>query len=293
MNKLLYNGINLTILTDNEIPLKESNISGDFLICGREVANILGYKNTSDAILRYVYPEDKITVRNKNIKPNSNIRQLNNAGEVFINESGMYSLIFNCSLPAAKDFKRWVTSEVLPQIRKTGSYNSNMPIQIDEEKVKLIIEKISLEYMMDMKTNKVLESIKYLRSYGITKRKASELVRKSMKYNLPLESVLDDYLKEQRQIESQKIEGKIKLAILSLVKLGYTQQEAWIRFAEVASNATGKDINKHKLHFQRSGTKKTYVEIVQDLKIEKESLTAFKRFVTNEKKKFTKNLKYA
>lgn len=295
MNNLLsFKGTQVTILTDKDVSLKQNNIAGDFLISGKEVATALGYKNTADAVLRYVYPEDKAIIRNKNIKPTSSVRQLNNAGEVFINESGMYSLIFHCTLPQAKEFKRWVTSEVLPMIRKTGSYSVVQQSQvIDEEKIRLIVEKIALENMLNMKTDKTLESIKYLRAHGITKAKAIELTRKAAKYNLSIELVLDEYLKEKSKIEEQAIEGKIKLAIVSLVKLGYTQQEAWLKFAEVASKATGKDINKTKIYWQQSGAKKTYIDIVKDMKIGKESLTAINRFVAAEKRRISKIMKSA
>lgn len=290
MNKLLtYKGKELTILIKKEHLLKENNIDGDFLMCGREVATMLGYKNTSDAILRNVYPEDKINIRNNDIREGFNIRKLNNAGEIFINESGMYSLIFNCSLDEAKQFKRWVTSEVLPEIRKTGSYKNN--IEISEDKIRLIVEKLALENMLDIKTDKVKESIKYLKAYGIKKAKANELVMKSIKYNLSLDSILEEYLLEQKAIDSKKYEGKIRLAVIALARLGYTQQDAWIKFAEVASKATGQDLNKIKMQASRAGYKKSYLDLVKELKIEKECSTAINRYVTYEKKKLIKNYK--
>lgn len=290
MNKLLtYKGKELTILIKKEHLLKENNIDGDFLMCGREVATMLGYKNTSDAILRNVYPEDKINIRNNDVREGFNIRKLNNAGEIFINESGMYSLIFNCSLDEAKQFKRWVTSEVLPEIRKTGSYRNN--IEISEDKIRLIIEKLALENMLDMKTDKVKESIKYLKAYGIKKSKANELVMKSIKYNLSLDSILEEYLLEQKAIDSKKYEGKIRLSVIALARLGYTQQDAWIKFAEIASKATGQDLNKIKIQASRAGYKKSYLDLVKELKIEKECSTAISRYVTYEKKKLTKNYK--
>lgn len=290
MNKLLtYKGKELTILIKKEHLLKENNIDGDFLMCGREVATMLGYKNTSDAILRNVYPEDKINIRNNDIREGFNIRKLNNAGEIFINESGMYSLIFNCSLDEAKQFKRWVTSEVLPEIRKTGSYRNN--IEISEDKIRLIVEKLALENMLDMKTDKVKESIKYLKAYGITRAKANDLVIKSIKYNLSLDTILEEYLLEQKAIDSKKYEGKIRLAIIALARLGYTQQDAWIKFAEIASKATGQDLNKIKIQASKAGYKKSYLDLVRELKIEKECSTAINRYVTSEKKKLIKNYK--
>ena len=83
---------------------------------GKEVASVLGYNETNQAIRKHVDDEDKLT------------RQFDGSGQnrnmVIINESGLYSLILSSKLPQAKEFKRWVTSEVLPAIRKTGSYNS-------------------------------------------------------------------------------------------------------------------------------------------------------------------------
>lgn len=83
---------------------------------GKEVTTLLGYSNTRDALKKHVDDEDKNTVaiRDGNQKGNPN--------KVIINESGLYSLILSSKLPSAKKFKRWVTSEVLPSIRKHGAY---------------------------------------------------------------------------------------------------------------------------------------------------------------------------
>lgn len=84
---------------------------------GKDVAEALGYSNTRDALRVHVDNEDKNTVAiydgNKG-----------NPNQTIINESGLYALIFGSKLPNAKKFKRWVTSEVLPAIRKTGSYGT-------------------------------------------------------------------------------------------------------------------------------------------------------------------------
>ena len=81
---------------------------------GKDVAEILGYGDTNQAIRKHVDDEDKLT------------RQFDGTGQkrdmIIINESGLYSLIFSSKLPKAKEFKRWVTSEVLPSIRKHGAY---------------------------------------------------------------------------------------------------------------------------------------------------------------------------
>lgn len=87
---------------------------------GKDIAEVLGYKNISDALKKHVDEEDKGVAKCDTL---GGIQSLTT-----INESGLYSLILSSKLPQAKKFKRWVTSEVLPQIRKTGGY-----IPIDEE----------------------------------------------------------------------------------------------------------------------------------------------------------------
>ncbi len=82
---------------------------------GKDVAEVLGYKNQNDALSKHVDDEDKDTIA---------IRDSigRNRDTPIINESGLYSLILSSKLPSAKKFKRWVTSEVLPALRKTGQY---------------------------------------------------------------------------------------------------------------------------------------------------------------------------
>lgn len=84
---------------------------------GKDVAKILGYTNPSKALSDHVDNEDKLN--------NESLSSLGQRGGWFINESGLYSLILSSKLPAAKKFKRWITSEVLPVIRKTGGYVNN------------------------------------------------------------------------------------------------------------------------------------------------------------------------
>lgn len=90
---------------------------------GNEVARLLGYENTRDALKKRVDEEDKNTVaiRDGNQRGNPN--------KTIINESGLYSLILSSKLPSAKKFKHWVTSEVLPTIRKHGVYMTDEAIE--------------------------------------------------------------------------------------------------------------------------------------------------------------------
>lgn len=95
------------------------NIDGEPWFVGKDVTDILGYQNGSRDINRHVDEEDKLT---RGITDSGQSRQM-----YVINESGLYSLILSSKLPQAKAFKRWVTSEVLPAIRKQGAYSLGVP----------------------------------------------------------------------------------------------------------------------------------------------------------------------
>lgn len=85
---------------------------------GKDVAEILGYSNTKDAISVHVDEEDKRVIQ----RSENTTFEIPNRGLTVINESGMYSLVLSSKLPNARKFKRWVTNEVLPTIRKHGVY---------------------------------------------------------------------------------------------------------------------------------------------------------------------------
>jgi prophage antirepressor-like protein len=92
--------------------------NGEVWFIGKDVALALGYENTRDAICRHVDTEDKAIIQ-KSVCPTLDIP---NRGMSIISESGLYSLVFSSKLPAAKQFKHWITSEVIPTIRKHGTY---------------------------------------------------------------------------------------------------------------------------------------------------------------------------
>lgn len=96
-------------------------VNGEPWFVGKDVATVLGYSNTRDAIARHVDEEDKAGV---GIHDGSQMREV-----VVVNESGLYSLVLSSKLPNAKKFKRWVTSEVLPSIRKHGAYMTDQALE--------------------------------------------------------------------------------------------------------------------------------------------------------------------
>ncbi len=98
---------------------------GEFFFIGKEVAEKLGYSNTRDALVRHVDIADKADVVFHDDRQRRSM--------VSINESGLYSLILSSKLPQAKEFKKWITTEVLPSIRKNGGYIKNQEKMSNEE----------------------------------------------------------------------------------------------------------------------------------------------------------------
>lgn len=106
-----FNALTLRTLTDE---------NGDPWFVAKDVCDMLGYTNASKAISDHVDPEDKLN--------NGSLSSLGQRGGWLVNESGLYSLILSSKLPTAKEFKRWVTHEVLPSIRKHGIYATETTI---------------------------------------------------------------------------------------------------------------------------------------------------------------------
>ncbi|WP_240403574.1 phage antirepressor [Lactobacillus jensenii] len=104
----------LQIFKFNGLDVRTVLIDGEPYFVGKDVTEILGYKNASKALADHVDSEDKLN--------NETLSSLGQRGGWLVNESGLYSLIISSKLPTAKKFKHWVTSEVLPAIRKHGAY---------------------------------------------------------------------------------------------------------------------------------------------------------------------------
>ena len=103
-----------------------SDEQGNPLFCAKDVCDALGSSNGRDAVRKHVEGEDKTTVAICDTGSNYKTQA------IFINESGLYSLILSSKLESAKRFKHWVTSEVLPSIRKQGGYMMARPDESDE-----------------------------------------------------------------------------------------------------------------------------------------------------------------
>lgn len=109
------NETKLEVFTNSEFgAVRTLTIEGEPYFVGKDVATILGYSNTRDALAKHIDEEDKSTVAIYDGSQNRNV--------IVTNESGLYSLILSSKLPTAKKFKHWVTAEVLPSIKKHGAY---------------------------------------------------------------------------------------------------------------------------------------------------------------------------
>lgn len=109
---------NLTVFESPEFgSIRTVEMDGEPWLVGKDVAQALGYTDTDQALRRHVDDEDKLT---RNFDGSGQNRSM-----TIINESGLYSLVLSSKLPTAKKFQRWVTSDVLPSIRRTGGYVAN------------------------------------------------------------------------------------------------------------------------------------------------------------------------
>lgn len=117
--------------------IRSVDVDGDVWFVGKDVAEALGYANSRKAVRDHVDEED---LREERI-----VTPSGNQGMTIINESGLYSLVMSSKLPGAKRFKKWVTSEVLPTIRKTGAYAAPQqqvmtPAQLIAAQAQLMVE---------------------------------------------------------------------------------------------------------------------------------------------------------
>ena len=143
--------VNATKLFENSDfgTIRTCLIEGEPWFVGNDIANALGYKYPKDAIRDNVDQDDKQLIQLSDLQQGECGSLLDNAKSsriTIINESGVYSLIFGSKLESAKLFKKWITSEVIPSIRKTGSYslNKNADTELDD---KLKIAKFQTEWV--------------------------------------------------------------------------------------------------------------------------------------------------
>ena len=151
--------------------VRSVEVEGEPYFVAKDIAIALGYSNPRKAIIDHVDEEDKGVTK---------CDTLGGAQEItIINESGLYSLILSSKLPSAKEFKRWITSDVLPKIRKTGGYINNDDLFINtylpfaDDTTKLLF-KSTLQVINNQ--NKLIEEQKPLVTFANTVANSSDTI---------------------------------------------------------------------------------------------------------------------
>lgn len=213
------------------------NINGEPWFVGKDVAESLGYSNTRKALADHVDEDDRtdgVTIRDSIGRDQT---------PVIINESGVYSLVFGSKLEGAKRFKHWVTSEVLPTIRKTGGYVNNDELFIEtyfsqvEESTKAMLRATLATVREVNEKNRQLE-----RTVGVQSQQIAELQPKATYYDVVLQcedlisitAIAKDYGKSARWMNNylhekgvQYRQGDIWLLYQTYAERGYTSTKTF------------------------------------------------------------------
>lgn len=195
--------------------IRTLTINNEPYFVGKDVASVLGYKDLKHSILDHVDEEDRVNSKTQG----QNAPEFGQRGTWLINESGLYSLILSSKLPTAKKFKRWVTSEILPSIRKHGTYS------INEEKA---------DKLTEMETETKLNNSQT--------RKANSLMRMHKQCNDP---VVKDLL-FRKAVET--LTGKK----LITNKKTYSAEEIGKKFG-ISANKVGRIANANNLKTEQYG----------------------------------------
>lgn len=208
--------------------VRTMDMEGEVWFVGKDVAEILGYTNPSKALADHVDEEDKLN--------NESLSSLGQRGGWLINESGLYSLVLSSKLSTAKQFKRWITKEVIPSIRKTGGYFATPKTYVEalraladaeEEKERLALENEEMKPKADFYDNvtgssdtiEIGEVAKVL-NCGIGRNKLFDFLRKEkvlMKNNIPKQHFVDEGYFRVIETKYTKPNGDVSINLKTVV----------------------------------------------------------------------------
>lgn len=151
-------------------------IDGEPWFSAKDVAEVLGYSNPRDAVARHVDEEDKGVVNHDTL---GGVQKIN-----IINESGLYALTFSSKLPNAKKFKHWVTSEVIPQIRKTGTYNGVVDRSKLSPELQMMYMLADSQAKIEIEQKKQAEQIAKLEERQETIKEAFEPIKENWRHEI-------------------------------------------------------------------------------------------------------------
>lgn len=210
----------LQVFTNEELgKVRVIKINNEPWFVGKDVAKILGYTNSSDALKKHIDEEDKQVI----LKSQFATLEIPNRGMTMINESGLYSLILSSKLLSAKKFKRWVTSEVLPQIRETGAY---IPSSQLTKKEQLLLKLFSKDPMEVAKAHEQLVELE------------KKPLLETIEIQKPKVNYFDTFMNSQGCYTSTQVAKLFKLSsarklntILNENKIIYKQGDNWLPYS--------------------------------------------------------------
>ncbi|MDO5786977.1 MAG: phage antirepressor KilAC domain-containing protein [Phascolarctobacterium sp.] len=141
----------LQLIQNEQFKVRKTEYKGETWFVGRDVADILGYKNATSAITTHVEEDDRLTTE---VNTPKGVRST-----TIINEIGVYSLVLGSKLPEAKSFKRWICKEVIPSIRRTGAYMTDATlakVQADPAALQELTAKLEEERAKHIETLKLV-----------------------------------------------------------------------------------------------------------------------------------------
>lgn len=250
---------NVVVFNNEEFgKVRTVTINNEPWFVGRDVAVILGYKNPNEAVLEHVDEEDKFIRSERGremLKLFSSVKEIQELfgrqDNWFINESGVYSLIFGSKLPSAKKFKRWVTSEVLPALRKHGFYGVERPDS----------------YMIEDKVERALA--------WAEEEKERQALASKVKVLAPKAQITEDFIETGHAVgfrdlcKELEINERHMAMIMNLIKFAYRQGKKWKPYSETM--------------------KKGYA-IVKDCFIKRAGFPIARMFITMEGKAYLKKM---
>ncbi|MDU6297212.1 BRO family protein [Clostridium celatum] len=152
-------GVQLFVNKELELEVRAVGINGEGWLVGKDIVTSLAYKkNYTDVLKQHVDEEDKILINSEThhlYGDEFDYREIGQRGGWLINESGLYSLILGSELPGAKRFKRWITKEVLPQIRKTGGY---IAVKEDDDEASIMAKALEIAHRTLNKKDELLKA---------------------------------------------------------------------------------------------------------------------------------------
>ena len=197
--------------------IRTLDINGEPWFVGKDVAEALGYSNTRDALAKHVDEEDKNSVAIHDGIPG-------NPNQTIINESGVYSLVFSSKLPTAKKFKHWVTSEVLPAIRKHGVFVMDDIINNTDALI---------EALQAFKAEKIRRQALEVEN-AIQRQQIAEMEPKVSYYDKVLQS--PDPVKTSIIAKDYGYSAKNFNQLLKDLKVQYKQGDIWLLYQKYAGN---------------------------------------------------------